>query len=121
MFFECSVLKRVKLHDKIKEIEYLRAPNGNDLPIAICTVRYLEYEYEDVTRTDGELVSLAKYRLDAALSQSLSDGELLGFLDEEWISEDKIVMRRTVRSIENIAKIQEIEINIGGLPSKNKE
>ena len=108
-------------YDKIEEIEYLRAPNGNDLPVAICTVRYLEYEYKDVTRTDAELVSLAKYRLDAALSQSLADGELLGFIDEEWISEDKIVMRRTVRSIENIAKIQEIEINIGGLPSKNKE
>lgn len=105
-------------YDKIEAIEYLRAPNGHDLPVGIRTVRYLEYVYEDAVRTDEELSALAKYRLDAALGEALRDGELLGSLDEEWISEDKIVARRTVRSIENIAKIQEIEINIG---EKKKE
>ena len=108
-------------YDKIEAIEYLRTPNGYELPVGIRTVRYLEYEYEDVTRTDDELVALAKYRLDAALWEKLSDGELLGFVDESQISENGIVMRRSVRSIENIAKVQEIEINIGGAPSKKKE
>ena len=108
-------------YDKIEAIEYLRTPNGLDMPVGIRTVRYLEYVYEDVSRTDEELTALAKYRLDVALSERLSDGELLGKLDTAQISESGIVAQREVRTIENIAKNQEIEINIGGMPQIKKE
>lgn len=105
-------------YDKIDNVEYFRAPSNDLLPIGIRTVRYFEYSYEDAVRTDAELTALADYRIRCDIASRLSDGELLGRLDERTINSDGIVARCTVCSIENIAKIQEIEI---GYPPKKKE
>lgn len=117
IFSNCGNL--YPMYDKIDTIEYLCAPSGHDLPVGIRTVRYIEYIYEETARTDEELASLADYKIQARIASELCDGELLGRLDEQEISESGIVARCTVRSIENIAKTQKIDI--GSLSQKKKE
>lgn len=97
-------------YDKIDTIEYLRAPNGDDLPIGIRTVRYLEYTHTDQSHTDTELIELAQYKLRADIASALSDGELLGKLVDFELNESGIILNCSIRSIEDIAKTQEIKI-----------
>jgi len=106
-------------YDKIDTVEYFRAPSNHFMPIGIRTVSYMEYIYEDTSRTDEELTALAKYQIRCDIASRLADGELLGRLDEYEITKDGIVAKCTVHSIENIAKTQIIEI--GGKSPKKKE
>lgn len=97
------------LYDKIDTVEYFRSPNGEILPVGIRTVRYLEYSYTEQSRTDGELSSLAKYRLEleiAALGRELRK-KSYGFL----LDADGYTLICDVKTVENIAKAQEIIIN----------
>lgn len=100
--------------DKIDIEELLPAPNGKELPVGIATVRYSEYSYESVTRTDEQLLALGYLRLEAMLSDALSGAELLSRQTETELCEDSLVLRCRVRCIEDIACEREIEID--GLP-----
>lgn len=100
--------------DKIDIEEFLPAPNGKELPVGVQTVRYSEYSYEGVTRTDEELLALGYLRLEALLADALSGAELLSKQTETEIYEDRLVLSCRVRCIEDIACEREIEID--GLP-----
>ena len=91
-------------------VEYLPALSGESLPIGIRTVTYSEYVYEDVERTDEELLSVAKYRQNASISLALRDAELLSKKESYNIDDSGITLTCKLRSIENIARTQEIEI-----------
>ena len=97
-------------YDKIEVVEYLPALSGECLPIGIRTVTYSEYVYEDVERTDEELLSVAKYRQNASISLALRDAELLSKKESYNIDDSGITLTCKLRSIENIAKAQKIEI-----------
>ncbi len=97
------------LYDKIDTVEYLRAPNGDRLPVGIRTVRYLEYEYVEETRSDQQLKQLADYKM--SLLIDALDGEILKRGDDYSRDTEgcRLVCRLTV--IKDIAKMQEIDID----------
>lgn len=97
------------LYDKIDTVEYMRSPNGEILPVGIRTVRYLEYSYTEQTRSDSELSQIAKYRIEleiAALGRELRR-KSYGFL----LDADGYTLTCDIRTVENIARAQELIIN----------
>jgi similar to stage IV sporulation protein len=98
-------------YDKIEVEEYLPSMGEHDLPVGIRTVTYLEYEYTEETRTDNELLSVAKYKQSADIERTLKDAELLSKKESFVIDKDGITLTTKVKTIENIAKRQEIEID----------
>lgn len=96
--------------DKIEMIEYLRAPNGQELPIGIKTVVYREYEYEKAVRSDGELSALADYQLRAKISAAIPAGEILGIYTHFELSDQGYSLTRRLRCVRNIAIRQRIDV-----------
>ena len=97
-------------YDKIDTVEYLRSPNGEQLPVGIRTVRYIEYETAEAEYSDRELFSLADMRIDAMLADELQSGELLGVASSFELTDEKYSLHRKVRCIKDIAKKRPIEL-----------
>lgn len=97
-------------YDKIDMVEYFPSPSGDDLPVGIRTVRYVEYVYTEQTRSDDELLALAEYRMSLSLFSGLKDAQLLKKSTVFDISDSGYRMCCDVKCIKNIAKIKEIEI-----------
>jgi hypothetical protein len=91
-------------------VEFLPSPNGDDLPVGIRTVKYMEYVYTDSERSDTELAELAEYRMSLTLFSALRDAELLRRSESFELYGDRYILRCKVRCIKNIAKAKEIEI-----------
>lgn len=96
--------------DKIDIVEYLSAPGGDELPVGIRTVKYLEYTYEETERSDTELTDTARYRADAILTSRLCDGELLRKSVSVEVSDSGCVLICRYRCLRNIAKSKPIEV-----------
>ena len=105
-------------YDKIEVIEYLPSLNGKDLPVGIRTVIYSEYVYDEYIRTDEELNYIAKYKTNANISLALADGELLSKKEDYSLDDSGITLSYTIRTIENIARTQEIKLE--GFPERRK-
>ena len=97
-------------YDKIDIVEYFPSPSGDDLPVGIRTVKYLEYVYTDRERSDEELSRLAKYQTALRLNLELKDAELLRKYSAVELCPDRCVMVTRVRCIKNIARTKEIDI-----------
>ena len=98
--------------DKIDTVEYWGVRGGEDLPVGVRTVRYFEYAYEHLTRTDEEALELLEYRLSAELYARAERTEVVGFTRELSFTPEGAFAVCRLRSIKDIAKRQRIEISL---------
>ena len=100
--------------DTIDTTEYFSVFEGEDLPVGIRTVRYLEYETVQAERTEAEAAALARYRLGLLSERETEGAELLSF--ETWaeIGEGVYRLRMHATYIEDIAAVREIPLE--GVP-----
>lgn len=97
--------------DTIDTVEKLDLFGAGGLPVAIRTVKYLEYTTESATRNEDEAGELAFSKLETILMSFSQSAELtkksvtFEITDKEY----KLVCR--IEAIEDIARVQEIEIN----------
>ena len=96
------------LYDKIYVEECLRAPSGDRLPLSIKTVKYAEYEYVEAIRTDRELETLAHYKMNFMINSRYSS--LLRKNSSFELTDDGYTLICDIKTVENIAKIQKIEV-----------
>ena len=96
--------------DKIDIIDNLYTNNGKKLPLAIKTVKYIEYEFIECERTDSQLKELAVQKLFDYINEELSDAEILERTSKHELLEDRYILTCTVTCIKDIAQIKEIEI-----------
>ena len=96
--------------DKIDIMESFYTINQKKLPLAIKTVKYIEYENCEITRTREQMHDLAYIELYRYINEHYADAELL----EKSISiderDDETVLTCSIRCIKNIAQIKEIEV-----------
>ena len=96
------------LYDKIYVEKCLRAPSGDRLPLSIKTVKYAEYEYVEAIRTDRELETLAHYKMNFMINSRYSS--LLRKNSSFELTDDGYTLICDIKTVENIAKIQKIEV-----------
>ena len=85
---------------------------GADLPLEICTERYLPYEMQTVYRNPEAALVLAYRELSEQIADAISDGELLEKRIYTEIGESGVVLRADVTCIADIAEVREFEIDI---------
>ena len=96
--------------DKIDIIESFYTADQKKLPIAIKTVKYIEYENCEVTRSAEQMRELAYLELYRYINEHYGDAELLSrsiTLDER---EEETVLICNLKCIKNIAQIKEIVV-----------
>ena len=98
--------------DKIDTVEYANVCGGGELPVGVRTVRYYEYAYERQTREQTEAERLADFKLSTEIYTRAETSEVVGFTKEYFADADGVGVLCRLRSIKDIAKRQEIEINI---------
>ena len=94
--------------DKIDIIESFYTADQKKLPIAIKTVKYIEYENCEVTRSAEQMRDMAYIELYRYINEHYGDAELLSrsiTLDER---EEETVLICNLKCIKNIAQIKEI-------------
>lgn len=96
--------------DKIDIIENLYTNNGKKLPIAIKTVKRIEYEYVECERTQEQMETLAEQQLFAYINERLADADILSRNLRSELCEDSYILVCKIKCIKNIAEIKEIEI-----------
>ena len=80
------------------------------MPIGIRTVRTVEYEMAEATRSEEAAVELALYELRCRMEAEVPDGTLTKKALRAELTEGAYILRCEAEYIENIAKVQEIEI-----------
>ena len=63
-------------YDTIDTVEFFTLPHGVALPFGIRTVRYLEYEVTEATRSPESAVELALYTLRCRMDSEVPEGML---------------------------------------------
>ena len=100
------------VYDIISIVENCSPVAGADLPLELCTERYLYYTTETAYRTPEAALTLAYRELNGQIADVLSDGELLEKRIWTEIGESGVVLRADVVCIADIAAVQEFEVNI---------
>lgn len=100
--------------DTIDTVEYLELPGGVTLPIGIRTVRSMEYEIETAARSEESAVELAQYRLRCLMESEAAEGMLVKKHMIAELTDEAYVLCCRADYIEDIARVQEIEIE--GVP-----
>lgn len=98
--------------DIISIVENCSPVSGVDLPMEICTERYLPYTTETAYRDPEAALTLAYRELAWQIANTLQDGELLEKRIYTEIGEGGVVLRADVTCIANIAAVQEFEVDI---------
>ena len=99
------------LCDKIDIVENFYSVNQKKLPFAIKTIKYVEYENCELTRSKEQMLSLAYSELYRYIDEHYSDAEILSrsiSIDEQ---EDKTTLICNIRCIKNIGVVKEIIVN----------
>ena len=96
--------------DKIDIIDNLYTNNGKKLPIAIKTVKYIEYEFVECERTNEQMKELATQKLFAYINEELADAEILTRNTKHELLEESYIITCKIKCIKDIAQIKEIEI-----------
>ena len=96
--------------DTIDTVEYWTLPGGIVLPVGIRTTRVLEYELTATERSMEAAMELALYRLRCRMEAEAPDGFLTQKTMWSEQTENAYLLRCRAEYIENIAKMQEIEI-----------
>ncbi len=97
-------------YDKIEVEEYMPSVDGENLPVGVRTLRYVEYVSEEREYSDEELASVASEAMKQRLEGILSGAELLSRNDDTRIDANGCILYTKVRTIENIARRRFIEI-----------
>ncbi len=97
-------------YDKIEEVEYLYSFGGFKLPIGVRTEVFSEYDTAEALYDDESLERIAHYRMNALIASRLKEGELLSRKDSVLLGESGCEISCKLKTVENIARVQEIEI-----------
>ncbi|MBQ5362725.1 MAG: sporulation protein YqfD [Clostridia bacterium] len=100
------------VYDIIDIVENCSPVPGVDLPLEICTERYLPYTLEKAYRDPEAALTLAHRQLTEQIEAALADGELLEKHIYTEIGESSVVLRADVVCIADIAAVQEFEVDI---------
>ena len=100
------------VYDTIYIVENCSPVAGAELPLEICTERYLPYRMQTAYRDPEAALVLAYRELSEQVADTLSDGELLEKRIYTEIGESGVVLRAEVICIADIAAVQEFEIDI---------
>ena len=100
------------VYDIMYIVENCSPVAGADLPLEICTERYLPYEMQTAYRNPEAALVLAYRELSEQIADALSDGELLEKRIYTEIGESGVVLRADVTCIADIAEVREFEIDI---------
>jgi hypothetical protein len=100
------------VYDTIYIVENCSPVAGAELPLEICTERYLPYRMQTAYRDPEAALVLAYRELSEQIADTLSDGELLEKRIYTEIGESGVVLRAEVICIADIAAVQEFEIDI---------
>lgn len=98
--------------DTIEEVEYLDFFGLGKLPFGIRTVTYAEYVTETATRTEEQAAEQANYLLWSGFYADAPDAQLVGKQIQGELVGDRYVLTATLTTVENIAKEQEVEVQI---------
>ncbi|MBE6534039.1 MAG: hypothetical protein E7678_03610 [Ruminococcaceae bacterium] len=98
-------------YDKIDIVENFYTVNGKKLPIAVGTVKYIEYEELEFTRTQAEMLNLAYAELYRRIDFYFEDVEILSREVSIAEEEHETILVCNIRCIKNIAQIKEIIVS----------
>jgi hypothetical protein len=115
--FSINILKNSRkddaFYDKIDMVENYRFPSGAKLPIALHTVRYLEYNEYVAQRSKEEAEMLAYFELAQRLDAASENSMMIRKTVTPKVMEDRFVLHCVVVSIENIAVTSEFDVDLG--------
>ena len=97
--------------DKIDIIESFYTLNQKKLPFGIKTVKYIEYEEEEIIHSKSEMLSLAYNELYRHINIYFEDAEILSRSVSIAEHENETVLVCNLRCIKNIAQIKEIIVD----------
>ena len=97
--------------DKIDIVENFYTTNQTKLPFGIQTVKYIEYEEEEIIRSKSEMLSLAYTELYRKIDVCFEDAEILSRSISVAEYENETVLTCNLRCIKNIAQIKEIIVD----------
>lgn len=100
------------VYDIISIVENCSPVSGVNLPLEVCTERYLPYTFETAYRDPEAALTLAYRQLSEQIAETLQDGELLEKRIYTEIGESGVVLRADVTCIADIAAVQEFEVDI---------
>lgn len=89
--------------DKIEVIENLYLKDIK-LPVAIKTVKYIEYEEKELTRTKNEMQDIAMRELNRIITEELSHTEMLSKSISFSESEGELTLSAKIRYVTDIAE-----------------
>lgn len=98
-------------YDKIDIVENFYTFNGKKLPIALKTVKLIEYEEQELSRSKEEMRSLAYAELYRRIDTYYADTEILSravSIDEQ---DGQTILVCKLRCIKNIGQIKEIIVS----------
>lgn len=96
--------------DKIDIVENFYTVNQKKLPFAVKTVKYVEYENRELTRSKEQMLSLAYSELYRYIDEHYSDAEILSrsiTIDEQ---EEQTILICNLRCVKNIAVVREFSV-----------
>jgi sporulation protein YqfD len=88
--------------DKIEVIENLYVKDKR-LPVALKTIKYIEYEESELSRTKSEMQALALRGLNQKINKDLKDAEILEKSISFIEAEDSLTLVCKIKCISNIA------------------
>ena len=98
-------------YDTIIIVENFNTINGKKLPLGIKSVKYIEYESIELTRTKDEMRSLAYSELYRHIDLYYSDVEILSRSISFIEDDSQATLVCTLSCIKNIAQIKEIIVS----------
>lgn len=98
--------------DKIYIVENYSPVPGVELPLSLCTERYIPYTLVTERLEPEAALTLAYRELAVQISSALQGGELLSKRVQTEIGEQGVVLHATVTCIVDIASVREFEIDL---------
>ena len=96
--------------DTINTVEYLTLPGGVTLPVGIRTLRTVEYAMAEAERSEEAAVEQALYTLRCQMESEVPQGILTRKALRAELTEGAYILHCKAEYIEDIARVQEIEI-----------
>ena len=94
--------------DKIDIVENFYTVNGRRLPLALKTVKHIEYEEREFIRTQNEMRALAYAELYRHIDNYYADAEILSRSVSITESDTELTLVCNLKCVKNIAQIKEI-------------
>ena len=98
-------------YDTIDIVENFYSINQKKLPVALKTVKYIEYENCEFSRSKSEMLSLAYSELYRYIDEHYSDSEILSRSVSFIENNDSLTLVCNLRCIKNIGVVKEIIVN----------